>query len=169
MSASPAASLTCYTRIESPVGPLLLVGDDSGLRRIEFVNGRKPVQPDPLWHDEAEPVRETIRQLRAYFAGELESFNLPLAPEGTPFQLAVWNRLGEIPYGGTISYGELARRLGNPNASRAVGLANGSNPIPIVIPCHRVIGSNGKLTGYGGGLPIKEKLLALERRQLRLL
>ena len=90
-------------------------------------------------------------------------------PQGTPFQLAVWNRLCEIPYGETISYGELARRIGNPNASRAVGLANGSNPIPIVIPCHRVIGSNGKLTGYGGGLPIKEKLLALERRQLRLL
>ena len=94
---------------------------------------------------------------------------LPLAPQGTPFQLAVWKRLCEIPYGETISYGELARRVGNPNASRAVGLANGSNPIPIVIPCHRVIGSNGKLTGYGGGLPIKEKLLALERRQLRLL
>ena len=112
---------------------------------------------------------ETIRQLRAYFAGELENFDLPLAPQGTPFQLSVWNRLCEIPYGETISYGELARRLGNPNASRAVGLANGSNPIPIVIPCHRVIGSNGKLTGYGGGLPIKEKLLALERRQLRLL
>ena len=113
--------------------------------------------------------RETIRQLRAYFAGELEAFDLPLAPQGTPFQLAVWKRLCEIPYGETISYGELARRIGNPNASRAVGLANGSNPIPIVIPCHRVIGSNGKLTGYGGGLPIKEKLLALERRQLRLL
>ena len=113
--------------------------------------------------------KRPIRQLRAYFAGELETFDLPLAPQGTPFQLGVWRRLCEIPYGQTISYGELARRLGNPNASRAVGLANGSNPIPIVIPCHRVIGSNGKLTGYGGGLPIKEKLLALERRQLRLL
>ena len=114
-------------------------------------------------------MREAIRQLAAYFAGELEIFDLPLAPEGTPFQLAVWRRLNDIPYGETISYGELARRLGNPKASRAVGLANGANPIPIVIPCHRVIGSNGKLTGYGGGLPIKEKLLALERRQLRLL
>src|SRR5713226_366780 len=98
-----------------------------------------------------------------------ETLDLALAPTGTTFQLAVWRRLCEIPYGETISYGELARRLGNPNASRAVGLANGANPIPIVIPCHRVIGSNGKLTGYGGGLPIKEKLLALERRQLRLL
>jgi len=164
-----ASTATCYTRMESPVGPLLLVADDGGLRRIEFVNGRKPVQPDPRWHDDAEPLRETARQLRAYFAGELEAFDLALAPQGTLFQLAVWNRLREIPYGETISYGELARRMGKPNASRAVGLANGANPIPIVIPCHRVIGSNGKLTGYGGGLPIKEKLLGLERRQLRLL
>ena len=169
MTAIVEASTTSYARIECPVGPLLLVADDSGLRRIEFVNGRKPPHVDPQWHDDAEQLRETIRQLRAYFAGELEAFDLPLEPEGTPFQLAVWKRLCEIPYGETISYGELARRIGNPNASRAVGLANGSNPIPIVIPCHRVIGSNGKLTGYGGGLPIKEKLLALERRQLRLL
>lgn len=163
------ASLSCYTRMESPVGPLLLVADASGLRRIDFVNGRNPAQSNPEWREDAGRMGETIRQLRAYFAGELENFDLPLAPQGTPFQLSVWNRLCEIPYGETISYGELARRLGNPNASRAVGLANGSNPIPIVIPCHRVIGSNGKLTGYGGGLPIKEKLLALERRQLRLL
>jgi methylated-DNA-[protein]-cysteine S-methyltransferase len=167
--ATLAASVRCYTRMESPVGPLLLVADDGGLRRIEFVNGRKPVQPDPQWQDDAEQLRETVRELRAYFAGDLETFNLDLAPEGTPFQLTVWKHLCEIPFGETISYGELARRIGNPNASRAVGLANGSNPIPIVIPCHRVIGSNGKLTGYGGGLPIKEKLLALERRQLRLL
>ena len=128
-----------------------------------------PSRPTPLARRSRSVLQEPIRQLRAYFAGDLESFDLPLVPAGTTFQLDVWNRLCEIPYGETISYGELARRLGNPNASRAVGLANGSNPIPIVIPCHRVIGSNGKLTGYGGGLPIKEKLLALERRQLRLL
>jgi methylated-DNA-[protein]-cysteine S-methyltransferase len=158
-----------YTQIESPVGPLRLVADEDGLRRLDFVNGRNPVEANPQWHEDAEPLRETIRQLRAYFAGELEAFDLTLAPEGTPFQLSVWNCLCEIPFGETISYGELARRVGNPNASRAVGLANGSNPIAIVIPCHRVIGSNGKLTGYGGGLPIKEKLLGLERRQLRLL
>jgi methylated-DNA-[protein]-cysteine S-methyltransferase len=164
-----ATSATSCTRIDSPVGPLQLVADDGGVRRIDFVNGRNPVEFDPQWHEDGEPFRETIRQLRAYFAGELETFDLTLAPEGTPFQLSVWDRLCEIPFGETISYGELARRVGNPNASRAVGLANGSNPIPIVIPCHRVIGSNGKLTGYGGGLPIKEKLLALERRQLRLL
>jgi methylated-DNA-[protein]-cysteine S-methyltransferase len=169
IAAITEANATSCTRIESPVGPLQLVADEAGLRRIDFLNGKTPAAPDPQWHEDAEPVRETIRQLRAYFAGDLESFDLVLSPAGTPFQLTVWNRLCEIPYGETISYGELARRIGNPNASRAVGLANGSNPIPIVIPCHRVIGSNGKLTGYGGGLPIKEKLLALERRQLRLL
>lgn len=158
-----------YAQMESPVGPLLLVADDAGLREILFVNGRHHAKPDPDWSEDEAPVKETMRQLRAYFAGKLEQFDLPLAPQGTPFQLDVWRRLCEIPYGETISYGELARRIGNPNASRAVGLANGSNPIPIVIPCHRVIGSNGKLTGYGGGLPIKEKLLALERKQLTLL
>lgn len=158
-----------YTQIESPVGPLLLVADDVGLRQILFVNGRHQVQPDPEWKQDAAPLEKTVSQLCAYFAGEREEFNLPLAPQGTRFQQEVWRRLNEIPYGETISYGELARQIGNPQASRAVGLANGSNPIPIVIPCHRVIGSNGKLTGYGGGLPIKEKLLALEKKQLRLL
>jgi methylated-DNA-[protein]-cysteine S-methyltransferase len=158
-----------YTRIDSPIGPLMLVTDDSGLRRIDFMNGRHPVRPDSSWHPDPKPFSETIRQLRKYFGGELTDFSVALAPEGTAFQKAVWNELCAIAYGQTISYGELARRIGNPNASRAVGLANGSNPIPIIIPCHRVIGSNGKLTGYGGGLPIKEKLLALEARQLRLL
>jgi methylated-DNA-[protein]-cysteine S-methyltransferase len=158
-----------YTQIESPVGPLLLVADAAGLRQINFVNGRNQARRNSSWTENAVPLQETVRQLRAYFGGELEEFDLPLAPEGTEFQRKVWRSLCEIPYGETISYGELARRLKNPNASRAVGLANGSNPIPIVIPCHRVIGSNGKLTGYGGGLPIKEKLLALEQRQLRLL
>jgi methylated-DNA-[protein]-cysteine S-methyltransferase len=160
---------TFYTQIESPLGPLLLAADDAGLRQILFVNGRHPAEPEPSWREDRVPHSETIRQLTAYFAGDLENFDLQLAPEGTPFQLGVWRSLCEIPFGQTISYGELASRIGNPKASRAVGLANGSNPIPIVIPCHRVIGSNGKLTGYGGGLPIKEKLLALERRQLRLL
>jgi methylated-DNA-[protein]-cysteine S-methyltransferase len=162
-------STTCFTRIESPLGPLLLAADDVGLRRIEFANGRSASPPDPAWKEDPSLLKEVMRQLRAYFAGELDTFDLRLAPEGTPFQLKVWNLLCDIPYGETISYGELAHRIGNPKASRAVGLANGSNPIPIVIPCHRVIGSNGKLTGYGGGLPVKEKLLALERRQLRLL
>jgi len=158
-----------YAQIESPLGPLLLAADDAGLRQILFVKGRQSAQPESSWEGDRSLLKETIRQLHAYFAGELENFDLQLAPEGTPFQLGVWRSLCDIPYGETISYGELAGRIGNPKASRAVGLANGSNPIPIVIPCHRVIGSNGKLTGYGGGLPIKEKLLALERRQLRLL
>jgi methylated-DNA-[protein]-cysteine S-methyltransferase len=158
-----------YTQIDSPLGQLLLAADDTGLRQIEFVKGNRAVRPDPAWREDHAPLREAIRQLRAYFAGALEVFDLPLAPQGTPFQLEVWRLLCDIPYGETISYGELARRIGNPKASRAVGLANGANPIAIVIPCHRVIGSNGKLTGYGGGLPIKEKLLALERRQLTLL
>jgi len=158
-----------YTHLETVLGPLLLAGDDAGLRSIWFLNGKRPALADPLWQKDESRFADVIRQLHSYFSGELEKFDLPLAPEGTPFQLKVWKELCEIPYGETISYGELARRIGNPNAARAVGLANGSNPIPIVIPCHRVIGSNGKLTGYGGGLPIKEKLLALERRQLRLL
>jgi methylated-DNA-[protein]-cysteine S-methyltransferase len=158
----------CYAQIESPLGWLLLAGDDAGLRHLIFASDAQPSIPDPAWREDAAPFTETIRQLQAYFAGDLENFNLPLAPQGTPFQMEVWQRLRDIPYGQTISYGELARRIGNPKSSRAVGLANGSNPIPIVIPCHRVIGSNGKLTGYGGGLPIKEKLLALERHQLRL-
>jgi methylated-DNA-[protein]-cysteine S-methyltransferase len=158
-----------YAHIASPIGPLLLAAEDSGLRQILFARNGKPSEPEPGWKENAISLSETIRQLNAYFAGKLESFDLSLAPEGTPFQQKVWNELLAIPYGETISYGELARRIGNANASRAVGLANGSNPIPIVIPCHRVIGSNGKLTGYGGGLDIKGKLLALERKQLTLL
>jgi methylated-DNA-[protein]-cysteine S-methyltransferase len=154
--------------MESPVGPLLLAASDAGLHHIIFANGKR-TEPDPDWREDSKPLQETMRQLRAYFTGELENFELPLAPEGTVFQRHVWFKLCDIPFGETISYGELAKRLGNPNASRAVGLANGQNPIPIIIPCHRVIGSNGKLTGYGGGLPIKEKLLALEQKQLRLL
>jgi methylated-DNA-[protein]-cysteine S-methyltransferase len=169
-----------YVKIDSPLGPLLLVADDRGLRRIDFANGKHTRRNGEESASGSETaldhetngnlvLNKVVRQLRAYFAGELEDFDLPLAPEGTAFQQKVWDELLTIPYGETISYGELARRVGNPNASRAVGLANGSNPIPIIIPCHRVIGSNGKLTGYGGGLPIKEKLLALEKKQLRLL
>ncbi len=157
-----------YTQLGSPIGTLLLVSEDSRLSQITFAKDGRPAVPKTEWQEDAAALSETIRQLRAYFAGQLETFDLPLAPEGTPFQQKVWGELLKIPYGNTTSYGELAKRIGNPQASRAVGLANGSNPIPIVIPCHRVIGSNGKLTGYGGGLPIKEKLLALERRQLTL-
>jgi methylated-DNA-[protein]-cysteine S-methyltransferase len=160
---------TSFTQIESPLGPLLLASSEAGLSEIQFVNGRHSARVKPEWKENAAALKEPIRQLRAYFSGELEDFDLPLAPQGTSFQQKVWSELCSIRYGETMSYGELARRIGNPNASRAVGLANGSNPIPIIIPCHRVIGANGKLTGYGGGLPIKEKLLALEKRQLALL
>jgi methylated-DNA-[protein]-cysteine S-methyltransferase len=158
-----------YTKIESPVGPLLLAGDERGLCQLQFFAGRRKTAVPREWEREDSAFREAIRQLRAYFAGERKEFDLTLAPEGTPFQLVVWKNLRKIPYGETISYGQLARRIGRPQAARAVGLANGSNPIAIIIPCHRVIGANGTLTGYGGGLPIKEKLLALESRQLALL
>jgi methylated-DNA-[protein]-cysteine S-methyltransferase len=158
-----------YSYLESPIGTLLIVGDDEAIRRIEFPKNGKARPPESGWVESGRgPVAETIRQLREYFAGRRNEFDLPLAPEGTEFQRMVWRRLQEIPYGETISYGELAKRVGNAKASRAVGAANGQNPIPIVIPCHRVIGSNGKLTGFGGGLPTKEALLALEARQLTL-
>jgi len=147
-----------YTWMESPVGRLLLAADEAGLRRILFRG-----EPEKGWREDPDALAEPVQQLQAYFAGDRHEFDLPLAPEGTPFQLRVWRELCKIPYGTTISYGELARRVGSPNGSRAVGLANGANPISIVVPCHRVIGSNGKLTGYGGGLENKQILLALEK------
>jgi len=159
----------CYTEMDSPVGRLLLASDDSGLRLINFQKGKHARRVEAGWKEDAPPLRETMRQLNAYFGGELQEFDLLLAPEGTEFQRKVWSALCDIPYGETISYGDLARRIRNPKAVRAVGTANGANPIPIVIPCHRVIGSDGTLTGYGGGLDIKEKLLGLEQKQLRLL
>jgi methylated-DNA-[protein]-cysteine S-methyltransferase len=158
--------------MESPVGRLLLAADEAGLRHIIFAEGREPAEPRPEWrelgNDDDALLAETIRQLRAWFAGELREFDLKLSPEGSDFHQRVWRELLNIPYGETITYGELARRVGSPNASRAVGRANGANPIPIVIPCHRVIGSNGKLTGYGGGLPRKGFLLVLEQNQMTL-
>jgi methylated-DNA-[protein]-cysteine S-methyltransferase len=157
-----------YTYYDSPLGRTLLAADERGLRLVSFAAGKRPERPGSDWRKDAAPLQEAIRQLRAYFAGELREFDLPLSLIGTDFQLRVWEMLQTIPYGETTSYGQLARRLGNPNASRAVGLANGSNPIPIVVPCHRVIGNNGSLVGYGGGLSNKKALLALESRQGRL-
>ena len=154
-----------YSYLDTPIGTLLIAGDRDAVRRIEFPEEGKPARPEPDWIESAlGPIAEAVCQLREYFSGQRTSFNLPLAPEGTEFQRNVWRRLQDIPYGETISYGELAKRVGNPKASRAVGAANGLNPLPIVIPCHRVIGSNGKLTGFGGGLPTKEALLTLEQR-----
>lgn len=153
-----------YTHYKSPLGTMLLAADEGGLRTISFAEGRRPVRPRPDWREDHAFFAETIRQLDAYFKGALKRFTLPLSLEGSEFQLRVWKTLRTIPYGETISYGQLACRVGNPNAARAVGLANGSNPIPIIVPCHRVIGSDGSLTGYGGGLPIKRALLSLEGR-----
>jgi len=158
-----------YTRIESPVGKLLLAADGQGLRQVSFESSKRAASVRPDWREDQASFSEVVRQLQAYFHGELKAFEIPLAPEGTEFQLLVWNSLRRIPYGQTISYAQLAQNIGNPKAVRAVGLANGCNPIPIIIPCHRVIGSDGSLTGFGGGLPNKKKLLALESRQLSLL
>ena len=152
-----------YRVLETPIGGLLLARDAAGLRLIHFQNGRHLERPAPEWEQRDDAFDDVGTQLMEYFDGRRRQFDLPLAPNGTPFQQRVWKALLDIPYGETISYGELAARIGRRSASRAVGLANGSNPLPIVIPCHRVIGSNGKLTGYGGGLAIKERLLALER------
>jgi methylated-DNA-[protein]-cysteine S-methyltransferase len=158
-----------YAKIESPVGRLLLVSDSQGLRQLSFASSKRAASVQPDWSEDKAPFTEVIRQLQAYFGGELKVFDLRLAPEGTEFQLLVWSSLRTIPYGETISYAQLAQNIGNPKAVRAVGLANGCNPIPIIIPCHRVIGSDGNLTGFGGGLPNKKKLLALESQQLSFL
>jgi methylated-DNA-[protein]-cysteine S-methyltransferase len=155
---------------DSPAGPLVLAGDRDGLHVLGFTSGMRPFTIDPSWIEDRGNLLGGVRkELDAYFAGRLRVFKTPLAFQGTPFQHQVWTALCGIPYGETISYLELAKRIGNPNAVRAVGLANGANPIAIIVPCHRVIGANGSLTGYGGGLPIKKALLALERGERTLL
>lgn len=151
-----------YATLPSPLGELLLVSGPTRLTRIVFPNEQADVQPQPNWKKGNSVTRAAARQLNEYFARQRETFDLPLEFQGTPFQQRVWRALLQIPYGETISYAELARRVGRPKAQRAVGAANGSNPLPIVIPCHRVIGSNGSLTGYGGGLDIKRQLLEIE-------
>ncbi len=163
-----------FTILEStPVGSLRLVANEIGLRSVWFMRGGKQQKPAPSkgpdWKEDRAFFADVIRQLNAYFAGELKEFEIPLLFEGTDFQKKVWKALQTIPYGETISYGELAKQIGDPKAVRAVGAANGQNPIPIIVPCHRVIGSNGSLTGFGGGLENKRKLLELERGQRRLL
>lgn len=150
---------------DTPVGKLLIAGDENGLRHVSFEKSHysAPItSPGDDWERNARPFREPIRQLKAYFSGKLRAFDLPLAAEGTEFQRRVWKALCTVPYGVTASYGEVAKSVGNPAASRAVGLANGRNPIAIIVPCHRIIGSSGKLVGYGGGLHHKQTLLRLE-------
>jgi methylated-DNA-[protein]-cysteine S-methyltransferase len=154
---------------KSPVGALRFVADERGLNTVWFLRGRKNESPQPDWKEDPAFFVEVIRQLHEYFAGTLREFEIPLFMDGTDFQKGVWRNLLRIPYGETITYGELAKRIGDPNAVRAVGAANGQNPLPIIVPCHRVIGSNGSLTGFGGGLENKRKLLDLESRQRRLL
>jgi methylated-DNA-[protein]-cysteine S-methyltransferase len=154
---------THTTFIDSPVGPLFLAASDDGLRAIEFRDNRHPVKRGDEWREGDNAVlRKATRQLFEYFSGRRRTFDLPLSPAGTEFQRTVWTMLATIPYGETISYALLATRVGRPTAIRAVGAANGRNPLPIVLPCHRVIGTNGSLTGFGGGLSTKQFLLELE-------
>jgi methylated-DNA-[protein]-cysteine S-methyltransferase len=152
-----------YTILEgTPVGRLMIAGDDSGLKHVAFSQSHfsaPAVQPEPDWELNDKSLREPVKQLKAYFSGKLRKFDLPLAAEGTDFQKSVWNALCRVSYGTTASYGDIARAVGKPAAFRAVGLANGRNPIAIVVPCHRIIGSNGRLVGYGGGLDHKQALL----------
>ena len=150
---------------DTPVGRVLLAGDADCLRFLVFDNEKSLTRhklPGEGWELDARPFREVTRQLKAYFAGKLRSFDVPVEGEGTAFQRDVWNALMDVPFGETRSYGEIAAAVGNPKASRAVGLANGRNPISIIVPCHRIIGSSGHLVGYGGGLDRKTRLLQLE-------
>jgi methylated-DNA-[protein]-cysteine S-methyltransferase len=163
--------MNCYTTtVESPCGPLFcLVGENGAVMRIEFENGREKQRLAREMEsrgvrlvEDAERTAEVRRQLEEYFAGRRQTFDLPLAPEGTSFEKTVWEELRRIPFGETRSYAEVARAIGRPGAARAVGRANGANPIPVVVPCHRVIGADGSLTGFGGGLDAKARLLELE-------
>ena len=144
--------------MESPIGELLLAGDEEGLERVSMW----PFVPDAAWTRDDELLDDAREQLEQYFRGERREFDLPLKLDGNSFELSVWSALREIPYGETVSYGHIARSLGHPDAPRAVGAANGRNPVAIIVPCHRVIGADGSLTGYGGGLERKRFLLDLE-------
>lgn len=158
-----------YRIVHSPIGNLLLAAQGPVLHRLAFVRDGLPL-PSPEWQPDEDGVLEPVAdELAAYFAGRLTRFSVEVAPRGTPFQERVWQALRDIPYGETTSYGALARRIGAETAVRAVGAANGANPIAIIVPCHRVIGADGSLTGFGGGLPVKRALLDLEQGTRRLL
>jgi methylated-DNA-[protein]-cysteine S-methyltransferase len=157
-------SITWFDHFATPVGELLIAVRDDRLLHVEFAEERHPRVRGGSWHRDADRVRPARVQIDEYFAGARTRFDLTLSAEGTAFQRTVWAELSRIPYGQTISYGELARRIGNPRAVRAVGLANGRNPLPIVVPCHRVIGADGSLTGFGGGIERKRWLLEHEAR-----
>lgn len=162
-----AAVVTSHTVVDSPLGPLTLRAEDGVLSGLYMTEHRHGPAPDTLGTRDDDGLPGVREQLASYFAGELTAFDLPLAVRGTAFQQRVWAALREIPYGATTSYGELAGAIGRPSAVRAVGLANGRNPVSIVVPCHRVVGAGGALTGYGGGVERKRALLDLERRRPR--
>jgi methylated-DNA-[protein]-cysteine S-methyltransferase len=166
----PELETVYFARIDSlVVGPLLLAASEKGLRCLQFYKGTMPpAGKDEIWMESPEHLRPYIWQLESYFRGELRAFTFELDLVGTQFQKDCWQALLRIPYGETCSYGEIASAIGRPNAFRAVGQANHDNPIAIVVPCHRVLGANGTLTGYGGGLSTKEKLLRLEGAKFRL-
>jgi methylated-DNA-[protein]-cysteine S-methyltransferase len=152
-----------YARLATPVGPIVVAESDGGLVAVLFEHGRRPRRIDPAWRPAEPDDVDAASQLRQYFAGARRAFDVHFAPQGTPFQRRVWDAVAVIPYGETRSYGAVAAVIGSPTAVRAVGAANGQNPWPIIVPCHRVIGGDGSLTGYGGGLPIKRALLEFER------
>ena len=162
MPASCESEPAWNTVLDTPFGPLRLAGTAQGLTIVGFTEGELPARQEPDRQEDSGLLAEATRQLQEYFDGRRRRFTLPVAPGGTPFQQRVWQELQEIPWGTTTTYGEIARRIGQPTAVRAVGSANGRNPVAIVIPCHRVIGSDGNLTGYAGGIATKRRLLQLE-------
>ncbi len=155
-----------YDTFDSPVGEMIVVTDEQGLRHVDFQQCARPLVMDSTWVRNGEACREARQQLLAYFAKELRQFDLPLAPRGTEFQQVVWQELAKVDFGTLSTYGQMAKHLGRPTASRAIGMANGRNPLSIVLPCHRVVGANKKLTGYRGGLDIKTFLLKHEGFQI---
>lgn len=152
-----------YCYYQSPIGKLLLIGADNLLEELHFPSDLSKINIADDWQQDEHSFQQALLQLDEYFAGSRQQFDLQIAPRGTAFQQSVWAELRKIPFGQTASYGEIAQRIGNPKACRAVGLANAKNPLPIIVPCHRVIGKNGALTGFGGGLQLKQQLLDLER------
>ena len=163
---APASLQIWYTVMDSPFGPVCVAGTRAGLLRVDFQRGNRPVRPVATWQEDSGLLCDALHQLLEYFQGQRQFFSLPLAPPGTPFQQRVWQALQRIPFGTTLTYRELAQRLGMPHAARAVGQANGRNPLAVVIPCHRLIGSDGQLRGYAGGIALKQRLLQHEGVQL---
>ncbi len=155
----------CYW--QSPIGRLLLIGEQGLLEELHFPNSAEHAVIEDNWHHDEECFANVLQQLREYFAGERQVFKVKMCLKGTDFQRRVWQELQQVPFGKTASYGEIAERINNPKACRAVGGANRKNPIPIIIPCHRIIGNDGSLTGFGGGLPLKKKLLRIENITLK--